>query len=71
MSQAQKTLSIFIMLTLMLFTFAIPVHAFEGREGNKVVIGANEVIDDDLYVGANDVYPVEFFISKTYFGTGY
>lgn len=54
MNQSQKILSIFIMLTLLLVTFAIPVHAFEGRDGDKVVIGANEVIEDDLYVGANE-----------------
>jgi cytoskeletal protein CcmA (bactofilin family) len=54
MNKAQKTLSIFIMLALMLFTFAIPVSAFEGRDGDKVVVGADEVIDDDLYVGASE-----------------
>jgi cytoskeletal protein CcmA (bactofilin family) len=42
------------MLTLMLLTFAIPVYAFEGREGDQVIIAADEVIEDDLYVGAND-----------------
>ena len=54
MNQVQKILSIFVMLTLLLLTFAIPVSAFEGREGNQVVVGADEVIDDDLYVGANE-----------------
>jgi cytoskeletal protein CcmA (bactofilin family) len=54
MNQAQKILSIFMMLTLLLLTFAIPVYAFEGRDGDKVVVGADEVIDDDLYVGANE-----------------
>jgi cytoskeletal protein CcmA (bactofilin family) len=54
MNKAQKTLSIFIMLALMLFTFAIPVSAFEGRDGDKVVVGSDEVIDDDLYVGASE-----------------
>jgi carbonic anhydrase/acetyltransferase-like protein (isoleucine patch superfamily) len=54
MNHAQKILSICIMLTLLLMTFAIPVSAFEGRDGDKVVVGANEVIDDDLYVGANE-----------------
>lgn len=54
MSTARKTLAIFIMLTLMLLTYSIPVHAYEGREGDKVVIAANEVINDDLYVGARE-----------------
>jgi cytoskeletal protein CcmA (bactofilin family) len=53
MSKARKSISVFIMLTLLLLAFVTPVYAFEGREGDKVVIGANEVVDDDLYVGAN------------------
>jgi cytoskeletal protein CcmA (bactofilin family) len=38
-------------LTLVL---VIPVQAFEGRGANRVVVAANEVINDDLYVGANE-----------------
>lgn len=54
MKQTQKVLSIFMMLSLLLLPSAIPVSAFDGREGNQVVIGADEVINDDLYVGANE-----------------
>ena len=54
MNKAQKAISVFTLLILLTLTFAIPVFAFEGREGDKVVIGADEVIDDDLYVGANE-----------------
>ena len=54
MFKTYKLVTVFTLLALMLLTFATPAHAFEGREGNSVVIGANEVIDDDLYVGAND-----------------
>lgn len=54
MSKARKAAAVFITLSLMLVVFAAPVFAFEGREGNQVVIGADEVIDDDLYVGANE-----------------
>jgi cytoskeletal protein CcmA (bactofilin family) len=54
MNKAQKAISVFTLLGLFLLTFATPVSAFEGREGDKVVIGADEVIDDDLYVGANE-----------------
>lgn len=41
---------------VLLATFlAVPaVLAFEGREGDVVVIKADEVIEDDLYVGANE-----------------
>lgn len=38
---------------LALFTLAPMALAFEGRGGDTVVIGAGEVIEDDLYVGAN------------------
>ncbi len=54
MKKVQKAVSVFTMLALMLLTFAVPVSAFDGREGDRVVIGADEVIDDDLYVGANE-----------------
>jgi cytoskeletal protein CcmA (bactofilin family) len=54
MNLSQKICSVFVMLTMLLLTFAIPVYAFEGREGDKVVITADEVIEDDLYVGANE-----------------
>jgi cytoskeletal protein CcmA (bactofilin family) len=41
------------LICLFLFTFAPEALAFESRSGNTVVIGADEVIEDDLYVGAN------------------
>ncbi len=54
MEKARKLMSVFTLLTLMLLTFSTPVYAFEGRDGDKVVIGADEIIEDDLYVGANE-----------------
>jgi cytoskeletal protein CcmA (bactofilin family) len=54
MDKTKKLLSIFILLTMLLLTSATPAYAFEGREGNKVVIAADEVINDDLYVGAQE-----------------
>ena len=54
MNKAQKAISVFTLFTLLLLTLATPVYAFEGREGEKVVIGVDEVIEDDLYVGAED-----------------
>lgn len=42
-------------LVLAVAFFAVPAaRAFEGRGGDVVVIGADEVIDDDLYVGAGE-----------------
>ena len=54
MNKTRKLVSVFTLLALMVLTFAAPVYAFEGRDGEKVVIGADEVIEDDLYVGANE-----------------
>lgn len=54
MNKTQKAISVFTLLVLLTLTFAVPVSAFEGREGDNVVIAADEVIDDDLYVGANN-----------------
>lgn len=41
-----------LLLVLLALSVATPALAFDGREGDTVVIGANEVIEDDLYVGA-------------------
>jgi cytoskeletal protein CcmA (bactofilin family) len=54
MNKAQKLFSILTLSVLMVLVFATTAYAFEGREGETVVIGADEVIDDDLYVGANE-----------------
>ena len=54
MNKSRKVISVLTLLTLMLLASVAPVYAFEGREGDNVVIGADEVIDDDLYVGANE-----------------
>jgi cytoskeletal protein CcmA (bactofilin family) len=40
------------LLCLVLFTLVPAALAFEIREGDNIVIGADEVIEDDLYVGA-------------------
>lgn len=53
MNTIHKFLSVFSLLTLLMLTFATPALAFDGRGGDNIVIKANEVIEDDLYVGAN------------------
>ena len=40
------------LICLVLFTLVPATLAFETREGDNIVIGADEVIEDDLYVGA-------------------
>ena len=42
-------------MTLMVFAFASSAWAIETRTGEDVVIDADEVVEDDLYVGANSV----------------
>lgn len=42
-----------LVLTMLLaLMLAAPARAYDGRGGDRVVIAANEVINDDLYVGA-------------------
>lgn len=54
MLRTHKFISIFALLALLALTFATPVSAFDGRGGEKIVVEAGEVINDDLYVGANE-----------------
>lgn len=42
------------LLALLALGLATPALAFDGREGDNVVIDASEVINDDLYVGAEN-----------------
>jgi len=53
MKTIHKFLSIFSLVALLTLTFATPALAFDGRGGDNIVIKADEVIEDDLYVGAN------------------
>jgi cytoskeletal protein CcmA (bactofilin family) len=48
----RKWVGLIGLICLFLFTFAPAALAFEFREGDTVVIGAGEVVEDDLYVGA-------------------
>ena len=54
MKTTYKFFSIFILITLLALTFATPAKAFDGRSGENVEIKANEFIEDDLYVTANN-----------------
>jgi len=53
MKTIHKFISILSLLTLLTLTFTTPALAFDGRGGEDVVIKANEIVNDDLYVGAN------------------
>jgi cytoskeletal protein CcmA (bactofilin family) len=54
MNHARKFLSVFLLAALLALTFSTPAYAFDGRGGDKVVIAAGEVVNDDLYVGAQE-----------------
>lgn len=54
MNKVRKLLSVFALVTLLTLTFASSVHAFDGRSGDKIVIAADEEINDDLYVTATE-----------------
>lgn len=54
MKAIQRFLAIFVLVALFSLTLASPALAFDGRSGDKVVIEADEVINDDLYVTAEE-----------------
>lgn len=57
----QKNTKTFVLIgavLLALFLFVPSAQAFEGRGGDRVTIGSDEVIEDDLYVGA-DVFTLD------------
>jgi len=54
MKTISKFLSIFSLIALLALTFATPAQAFDGRSGDNVEIKAGEVIEDDVYVTANN-----------------
>ena len=54
MNQAYKFLSICVLAMLLALRFVTPAYAFDGRSGDRIVIGSGEVIDDDLYVAARE-----------------
>jgi hypothetical protein len=44
-----------VVLTVLIFSIATPALAFNGRGGETVTIPAGEVVNDDLYIGAQTV----------------
>ncbi len=54
MSKIYKLFSIMILFILLSITFVSPAYAYDGRSGDKIVIQSSDVINDDLYVGANE-----------------
>jgi len=55
MKRSTRTLSIFSLLILASLVFAPAAQAFDGRSDDRIVIGKDEVIDDDLYLAGSDI----------------
>ena len=51
----KRLIGVFVLLLLMV-SFATPALAFTSREGDQVVVAQGEVVDDDLYIGANTIH---------------
>jgi cytoskeletal protein CcmA (bactofilin family) len=48
-----KVFSVLALLLITLLVFVPAAYAFDGRSGDKIEIGAGEIVNDDLYVGAD------------------
>jgi cytoskeletal protein CcmA (bactofilin family) len=55
MNRRTRILSLLTLLVLALFVLVPAASAFDGRSGDRVVIGKDEVINDDLFVGGTTV----------------
>jgi cytoskeletal protein CcmA (bactofilin family) len=53
MKTIYKFLSVFSLIAIMALAITTPAQAFDGRSGDNVEIKAGEVVEDDVYVGAN------------------
>lgn len=54
MNTTRKFLSVFVLTALLALMLAVPARAFDGRGGDRIIIGAGEIVEDDLYVGAQE-----------------
>ncbi|HET9587778.1 MAG TPA: polymer-forming cytoskeletal protein [Anaerolineales bacterium] len=52
MNRTHKLLSVFVLAALLVLAFSTPAYAFDGRGGDRVMVASGEVVNDDLYVGA-------------------
>jgi cytoskeletal protein CcmA (bactofilin family) len=54
MSKIHKFFSILALFILLTITVVSPAYAFDGRSGDKIMVQAGDVINDDLYISANE-----------------
>jgi cytoskeletal protein CcmA (bactofilin family) len=50
-----RGLAAFLIVTLLMTLTAVPILAFDARTGIGITVASGEVVDDDLYVGAETV----------------
>lgn len=55
MKISAKVLAFLALTTIVMGGTAAPARAFDGREGDKVIIAAGETVNDDLYVGGGEI----------------
>jgi cytoskeletal protein CcmA (bactofilin family) len=55
MSRLNKLFTILTLFVLLTLAFATPAYAFDGRSGDKVVINAGDVVNDDLYATGSQI----------------
>ena len=55
MNRKTRIVTLLTLFVLALFILVPAASAFDGRSGDTVVIGKDEVINDDLFVGGNTV----------------
>ena len=55
MNRKTRVFTLLTLFVLALFILVPAASAYDGRSGEKVVIGKDEVIDDDLFVGGTTV----------------
>lgn len=55
MKPVSKLFTLFTLVVLATFVFVPSALAFDGRSAEKIVIPADEVVNDDLYLGATEI----------------
>ena len=53
MNRKTRIFTLLTLFVLALFVFVPVASAYDGRSGDRVVIGKDEVINDDLFVGGD------------------
>ncbi len=55
MKTKYKILATFVLIAILALAFSAPAQAFDGRNGEKITIAADEVVEGDLYVNAGQL----------------